>query len=191
MWSPSSRLERYIRGVRPLAAMNLVGLAALWVAAVAVAPSLPERLPVHFDLSGRPDAWSSSRAWWWFLPALATVLVVLLAFLVPPWTEKLARANSRWLNVPDAARFRALPEAARVRAIGPLRTGMEVLGLELQLLLAIVMAAVAGGDREVPLDPLWMAAAIVLLLATIVWMTVRGLRAVRAETRGDSAPDAS
>ena len=100
----------------------LLAVAALWCFAIDAFAELPEQFPVHFDLHGVPDRWADkSAASWFLLPALGTALPLLLAFLVPAWMERLAARNSRWLNVPDKQRFRALPTEDRLRAVRPMR----------------------------------------------------------------------
>jgi len=77
-----------------LAMLGVWGLAAwLW-------PGLPERVPMHFDLAGRPDGWVEKSVLVWFgLPTLATAVGAVLGLLLPVWMVRLARANSRWLTV--------------------------------------------------------------------------------------------
>ncbi len=58
---------------------------ALW-------PSLPERFPIHFDLSGRPNGWGSKAYGPWLLPGGAVVLWLILrpgsAILPAAWRER-------------------------------------------------------------------------------------------------------
>ena len=54
---------------------------ATWAFALAVYPSLPERVPTHWSVQGEVDGWSS-RAFGAFLPpAIATLVWALLTFL--------------------------------------------------------------------------------------------------------------
>ena len=48
-------------------------------------PTLPERVPSHFGVSGQADAWSA-RGFVWFLPAITVVVYLLLTLvsLIPP-----------------------------------------------------------------------------------------------------------
>jgi uncharacterized membrane protein len=54
----------------------VVGVAWIWVAAVRAHASLPSRIPIHFDLFGRPDGWGPR--WMIFLLPLISVLLLLL-----------------------------------------------------------------------------------------------------------------
>lgn len=85
----------------------LVGLYIAW--AVLVWPSLPERIPVHFDLAGRPDGWSGTSILRWFgLPFSALVNLAVV------WgAGRLARRSPQHWNVPEKERFLALSPEAR------------------------------------------------------------------------------
>ena len=161
-----------------------VAMAVVWWLAAAAWPELPERMPVHFDLEGRPDAWVAKSAPSWFLPpALATALGLLLAFGLPAWVGRLARRNSPWLNVPDRAAFRALPEESRVRAAVPPLGWLAAPGVALQLLFAWFVHASAqiahGAWRELPTGPTWLLLA--LVMCTACALALASARSVRRE----------
>jgi uncharacterized membrane protein len=54
----------------------VLALAAFFVVHVNYA-NLPERVPIHFGFSGKPDAWGA-RPTIWLLPALALVMYAVL-----------------------------------------------------------------------------------------------------------------
>jgi uncharacterized membrane protein len=59
----------------------LLVVAAAFIASAVVYPRLPETIPTHWDLSGRPDGWSN-RVWGaWWLPILLTVMWGLVQIL--------------------------------------------------------------------------------------------------------------
>lgn len=75
----------------------LVEFAALAGVAVAVSSvlrvwgELPERVPMHFDLAGQPDAWGS-RGTLLLLPVLSAVMYILLSLV--------QRMPGRWYSYP-------------------------------------------------------------------------------------------
>jgi hypothetical protein len=163
---------------------TLTVLACTWAGAVAAYSTLPATIPIHFDFAGRPDA-VGGKAWWFLLPTVATALVVPLTWLLPIWVDRLAASNSRWLNVPDRERFRALPPPARQRALSPLRHMLPILGLEVLLLFAWLLyashrVAVGRADRLHHWPALACVAAVV---ATALGFAAAGLRAVQREVQ--------
>ena len=69
-----------------MSTLLLLSVAALWTLAATAWPDLPEHIPTHFDLSGRPDAWAAPGfASWFLLPTLATGMVFLLGLGLPRW----------------------------------------------------------------------------------------------------------
>ncbi|MEI7657699.1 MAG: DUF1648 domain-containing protein [Phycisphaerae bacterium] len=105
----------------------LAGLiqAALWWRAAAWYPRLPDRIPIHFDMSGTPDGWAAkSAATWFLLPGLATLLTLALMGAGLVMIPALARHKPQLINIPSKERFLALDADARAAAIAPLGTFM-------------------------------------------------------------------
>jgi uncharacterized membrane protein len=71
----------------------LVGTFAL---TAALYPSLPERIPTHFDLHGIPNGWMPRSTGAWFLPLVALGVGLLLRFgaiiLPPAWRARLEQS---------------------------------------------------------------------------------------------------
>lgn len=153
----------------PLGLLVLFVLAGYWTVAAWLYPSLPARIPVHFNLSGAPDRFAHTSFWTWFLlPMMATGLTALMVG-VSRMTTWLARKHPAWINVPRKAQFLALPEPRRVRALRPL--GPFVLGLVLivdVLFLYITYAAYRVAVGAAP--GLGVAAVIVALAVILVWV---------------------
>ena len=61
---------------------TLVLLAAMWVAAAAAYPRLPERIATHWNVHGQVDGWGG-RAWAFLFPAMATLMVLLATEVLP------------------------------------------------------------------------------------------------------------
>jgi uncharacterized membrane protein len=162
----------------------LLSMLAVWVLAVVAWPSLPERIPIHFDAGGRPDGWvPKSFGWWFAMPALATGIGALLGIVLPRWMVAMARANSRWLNVPRKQQFMALPADARERAIRAPMPWLLVLACGVQALIGWIVhgsARVAAGEWAT-LPPVPSFVLIGSVLAGAVGLAFAGTRAVRRE----------
>jgi uncharacterized membrane protein len=85
-------------------------LLAIYVVAAAVGwPRLPERIPTHFGVGGRADAWTETSILTWFgLPFLA--VGIALVFL---GTMTLTRRAPRFWNIPEKQRFLQLSPQRR------------------------------------------------------------------------------
>jgi uncharacterized membrane protein len=167
-----------------------VSMLAVWLLAAFAWSDLPDRVPIHFDAAGRPDGWVARSAFWWFaLPALATTFGLLLGVALPRWMVAMARANSRWLNVPRKAEFMALPIDARERAIRAPMAWLVLLACLLQALVGWIVfgsARVATGawaTLPAPASFVMIAA----VLACAIGLAVAGSRAVRREVESARA----
>ncbi len=85
---------------------NLILLVLTALSVKAAYPRLPERIPMHFDMAGRPDRWSGRSGLLVLLviPVVMTGIFYLLIRLVPRFG-----ANPRYLNIPHKAEFLRLP----------------------------------------------------------------------------------
>ena len=92
--------------------LNWGSLLLLLGYAAAVFDILPERIPLHFDVTGRPDAWTElSMENWLFFPLLAFICCALLyifGLLVPS-----LRRRPEILIVPFKRRFLELTDKQR------------------------------------------------------------------------------
>jgi uncharacterized membrane protein len=89
--------------------VNLALLLALLIYSAATWPSLPERIPEHFNVAGTPDRWADrSLVSWFAVPFIAIVLsvaIIALARVIP--------RKPSMLNLPDKKRLLALPPEAQ------------------------------------------------------------------------------
>ncbi len=179
--------------MRFFAALPILGLLGLWSLAATLWPTLPERVPMHFDLHGTPDHYvQRSVVSWFLLPALCTGSTALFAWVLPPWIYRLARANSALLNVPDRARFRALPTEGRVRALAPTMTMLRVLAIELTGLFGYILyathAVATGAASQLSILPLLVGVG--AIAATALGSIPFGRCAVRREAAAAARTDA-
>lgn len=100
-------MNRFSDGLNLLLVLAMAGF-SLWAW-----PRLPDWMPVHFGLDGRPDGWAERSPDSSFpLPAVATLLTLRMsAFRILP------RRSPRLVNLPDRIRLSDLPEVARGRVL--------------------------------------------------------------------------
>ena len=73
-------------------------------------PRLPERLPLHFNMTGQPDRWSGRGGLvvLFLMPLVLTAVFYLMAYLVPR-----LGAGARTVNIPHKEEFLRLPAEKR------------------------------------------------------------------------------
>lgn len=147
---------------------------AVWIWSAAV---LPDRVPVHFGLTGEADRWSSKPAALVLFAVLGAVVFGLMA-----WSLRLVDRSDLtgpWVNVPHRDWWTATPERLeRVRRmlrrdLEALTVGMAVLFLALQV--GTVVAARNGGG----MGPLALTVVLGLVGAMLlygIWAAVRRYR---------------
>jgi uncharacterized membrane protein len=170
--------------MRPLALLPAASLVFLWTLALWLWPHLPEQIPLHFDGAGAPDRFGARTPWNWFLlPGIATALVGLFAFALPPWIASLARNNSAYLSVPRKEDFARLTPDARVRAVSSVGVMLQVIAAELALLFSVMLYGterVANGVWPGLPTAMVFGAFGLLLSTTLVWLPLF-LKAVERE----------
>jgi uncharacterized membrane protein len=87
----------------PLDIVTGVLLLGMFALTAAVYDRLPDPMPTHFDLDGRPNGWMSRSVGAWFGPLLAVGLFALLrlfSFLMPSgWRERLEASPVRVISL--------------------------------------------------------------------------------------------
>ncbi|SEB80090.1 Protein of unknown function [Nocardioides exalbidus] len=159
------------RGRRALLVTTAAYVVALaWSAAV-----LPERVPSHFDGSGRVDAWSSRGS----LVLLWVVVGLVVVVGIPVLTRLALRGDGTWVNLPRATKDHWFAPSRRDEFRARFQDDMEGFVALTTVLLVVVMGlttwvGAAGRDGV----PWWVFAVVVgaYLVATALWV-VRLLRA--------------
>ncbi len=91
---------------RVLAIIHIGLIIALWVIPAFAYASLPDRIPVHFNINGEPDRWAEKSGWSLFmLPAIWTVLGALIFVLL---------RYRRAFNYPRKGEVNKLPEKYQI-----------------------------------------------------------------------------
>ena len=173
-----------------MGALLVLSVTALWALAGTSWSGLPEQIPTHFDAGGRPDAWAPpSFGTWFLLPTLATGVAVLMGFGLPRSIVGMARRNSSLLNMPQKARFQALPEEARVRVVATTAAGLQ----RGALLVIALFGWILYGTREVAhgrwqgLPPAALFGVVALLVGQALWLVLSASRAVSREVAADES----
>jgi uncharacterized membrane protein len=105
----------------PIDALTVAVLAGTFALTALVYDHLPDPMPTHFDLAGRPNGWMARPLGAWLLPVLSPFVVALIRFggrLMPSgWRERLEASPLRTVTLMTAA----------------LMTGLHVLVLQASL----------------------------------------------------------
>jgi uncharacterized membrane protein len=171
---------------RAITAFTVVLLSAHLVAALVVWPLLPEQVPVHLDLRGRPTRLADASLLVWLAPWLFSVLTLL--FLVA--TVLVARRRPSLWNVPNRQSFLALP--GHLRAMVEAR--IHTLICWIALLCALGFAGVHVGMYRAAQGQSGGAVfhlATLLPILTIIIISVRDSRAIARQIRMLAARAAS
>ncbi len=107
----------------------VVAQGALWWRAAVWYPRLPDRYPIHFDMSGTPDGWASkSVATWFLLPLVSLVMTALMMGLGLGGINAMARHTPGLINIPRKDEFLRLSPEERVRVLGPMSVFLLLVG---------------------------------------------------------------
>jgi uncharacterized membrane protein len=156
--------------------LNAVLLVALFAGSAWAYPRLPARIPIHFDLAGRPDAWESRSVGWFLLPAVAVGLALFLHAIA----AYSANHPETW-NVPDKRRFLAMDPRAREPIVARLREFVALVSVVITVMMCVIQAAVYRASTGTGTGlPAWAMAAVG---AAVLGMVVGGLRLNRTVGR--------
>jgi uncharacterized membrane protein len=165
---------------RTIEALCLGMLAILyWMtyAALNGAERLPNRIPTHFDISGRPNAWGSP-GFLWFLPAVAAGIYLLLTVL--------GSIRFRRYNLPIAVNETNLPFIQEQTILLVAWIKCEMLCLFAYLQWSIIQSARDGAFRFSPLlIPVFLA----LIFSTVGWRLTAMIRGAKARTESGGRMD--
>jgi uncharacterized membrane protein len=111
-------------------------------------PRLPERIPTHFGIDGRPDSWSEPSVGSWFLMPLIALTLTLGMYgfrRAMPW-------HPNWVNLPDRRRLSDLPKLARGPVLEMVAGFLALVQAHLLVIFSIIQLAsyrtAHGGDSQ-------------------------------------------
>ena len=103
--------------------------------------ALPERFPIHFDLSGNPDGYATRGAAGFFVWMLLPVTAALTSWLLR-WAPRLARSNPSLWNIPHRREFLRLTPEQREPIHRLMADSMAWLTLMTTSMLAVLQVSV-------------------------------------------------
>jgi uncharacterized membrane protein len=147
-------------------------------------PRLPARIPMHFNLAGRPDRWDG-RGGIVVLAGLA--LVMTLALYAVIWlTPRLAK-NSRYVNIPRKQQFLLLPAEKQESYWQVYKDFFAALALAINLLFYLILRGMVriatGAAGLLPFKA--MLPAFALMAVVLVYYTWRLIALPGRLIRGD------
>ena len=98
----------------------VIGQVLIWWRALAWYPHLPDKIPMHFNGSGRPDRWDDRGPAWFLLPGMSTALLVLFA-LISHFIGYMVVRMPMLVNMPNKELFVRLSPVGRLRVVAPTR----------------------------------------------------------------------
>ena len=101
--------------------------------------SLPERIPIHFDLAGTPNGWGS-RVSFLILPAIGIATIGLLYYVLR-FATRVPIRNPTLLNIPDKKRFLELPEHEQRWVMEPLNDMADYMVALLSILFLVIQVS--------------------------------------------------
>ena len=153
---------------RTLTLVNVLIAATLVAGSVLAWPELPARIPTHFDLSGRADAWADrSPSKWFMLPAMALLVVGVMQL-----SQSLALKHPSLLSIPDKDEFLALPEEGKRAVLVHVRA---MLALTMTLMLVVFGLIQLAIWRQAHGHATTTLLAIVLVLAVVMTPLLLGV----------------
>ena len=138
---------------------------------------LPLRIPTHFDISGRPNAWGSPAVLW-LLPLIGTGLYLLLTAL--------ARIQFRRYSLPVRVTEANLPFIREKTGEMVAWIKLEVLVLFTYIQWSIIQGARAG---EFHPEPLMIPVFLVVIFATVGWFLSAIIRGARERLKSSDSVD--
>jgi len=149
--------------------LNMTLLFLMGAAVTAAYPRLPARVPMHFDLAGRPDRWSG-RGGLIALVVMAAVMtgvLYLIIRLTPKWA-----VNPRYLNIPHKEEFLQLPEEKRDAYWAVYREFFAALAASVNLMFYLILRGtirIAEGSASLLPFKLMMPALVVMALVLVYY----------------------
>ncbi len=133
--------------------------------------SLPEKIPTHFGISGKPDSWDEKSFWSWFLMPIIALATTILFTWLSRWT--LRRPDV--INLPNKERLLRLTLDRQRQVVIKMNGIMGWMSVGLNLLFCMIQYSVyrtANGSDEQTLVLAVIISSIVLLPMISLWMIV-------------------
>lgn len=160
--------------------LNAFLLIILFAGSAWAYPRLPARIPIHFGVSGQPDAWAGrSLASWFMLPAVAAALAVLLRA-----AGAYSASHPELWNLPEKRAFLRLDAAAQAPIIARMQALLALVGVMVTGVLGIVQVSIYRASTGTATAlPGWTLAVIGVLVLGMVAAGLRSNRVVAGMVR--------
>jgi uncharacterized membrane protein len=152
--------------------LHIALIIAQWVLPLAMMSSLPDQVPVHFDLAGNPDRFASKTSWeMWLGSSIGTVLGMIVIVLM--------RFPGAY-NVPRKAEIAALPATQRERMHDIMREMLLAIFTVVQILMLAMIATIFAIASSTPMKMPWVliVAFLAVPMVVVIVYLVRISRAV-------------
>jgi uncharacterized membrane protein len=145
--------------------LNFIALGVLFAGSVLAWPALPDRIPIHFGVSGEPDVWVA-RTWlsWLALPTIALGMFALLHGV-----GRLSANRPHLWNVPEKQKFLKLSEHERAPIVELLLRYLSGFTLGLTAFFCLIQLCifqVATGQAQ--RLPWFFSAGLILMLVGVI-----------------------
>jgi hypothetical protein len=100
---------------------------------IALWPRLPDRMPIHFGITGAPDGWGGKN---WF--SVFGILVTAAFLLVIMGLAASSLLGAKYYNFPGKERILKLPRERQDAVLAPVREGLAWLGSSTAIGLAMM-----------------------------------------------------
>jgi uncharacterized membrane protein len=158
---------------------NIVLMLLMIGGSLAVWDSLPERMPLHFGIDGRPDSWGAKSILSWFmLPGIATGLTFLMYGIAAMIIRR-----PDFINMPDQKKFLDLPAASKKNVLSALQVLLYWVGVMLNVIFVLVQFGSYRAAIGKPMPGL-------ILTAVLIGIVTSPMLAVVALLRMQSLIDA-
>jgi uncharacterized membrane protein len=175
----------------PTFRLNSVLFTAYLILAVLLWLDMPERYPVHMDLSGSPNRWAEGPGMWVLLVAITTISFIKSHLFQRYLFDD---PDSFLINVPHKARFKELPTERKVpvirranRMLGLVNTGMLLIFI--CILLVIHHTAHNPESWATAIANRSLQGLVVLVLAVLLFETLAMSRMIRRKLREEGLGD--
>lgn len=162
-----------MKGAKAATLLNLAILIASWVIGARYYTLLPDRIPIHYDLSGQANGWASKSFWSVFIVPLAQTFLALLFALLSRYPQ--------YSNIPTTIALEALQPEVRECVYAVVRKMLSLICAAVNAFMLILYAQMlrAAVDPQPQLDTRWLIILTIGLALLITISTVRAFRAMR------------
>ncbi|WP_290902594.1 DUF1648 domain-containing protein [Ferroglobus sp.] len=146
-------------------------LTLIWVTSIHAYLTLPERIPIHFNASGKADAYGG-KITFLLLPLSFSIAPIILLIISSKRREALKGA-AWWMNLPAFfSKLNSLPENERERFVNSYFNSIDALNAFLTFCFYLLTLGIYFGSKAGEL-PRWFNLVILMLLLSPIPFLIR------------------